>query len=40
VRVVDGDPTDEATLRAAGVRGAARVFALDNSGAVTASSFA
>jgi hypothetical protein len=24
VRVVDGDPTDEATLRAAGVRGAAR----------------
>jgi hypothetical protein len=39
VRVVDGDPTDEATLRAAGVRGAARVFALDNSGAVTASSF-
>jgi voltage-gated potassium channel Kch len=37
VRVVDGDPTDEATLRAAGVRGAARVFALDNSGAVNAS---
>jgi hypothetical protein len=37
VRIVDGDPTDEATLRAAGVRGAARVFALDNSGAVNAS---
>ena len=37
VRVVDGDPTDEATLRAAGVRGAAGVFALDNSGAVNAS---
>ena len=37
VRVVDGDPTDEATLRAAGVRGAARVFALGNSGAVNAS---
>jgi hypothetical protein len=36
VRVVDGDPTDEATLRAAGVRGAARVFALDPSGAVNA----
>jgi len=37
VRIVDGDPTDEATLRAAGVRGAARVFALDDSGAVNAS---
>jgi len=37
VRIVDGDPTDEATLRAAGVRGAAQVFALDNSGAVNAS---
>jgi hypothetical protein len=36
VRVVDGDPTDEATLRAAGVRGAAQVFALDASGAVNA----
>jgi hypothetical protein len=36
VRVVDGDPTDEATLRAAGVRGAAQVFALDPSGAVNA----
>jgi voltage-gated potassium channel Kch len=36
VRVVDGDPTDEATLRAAGVRGAAQVFALDESGAVNA----
>jgi voltage-gated potassium channel Kch len=37
VRVVDGDPTDEATLRAAGVRGAAQVFAMDDSGAVNAS---
>jgi len=37
VRVVDGEPTDEATLRAAGVRGAAQVFALDDSGAVNAS---
>jgi hypothetical protein len=37
VRVVDGEPTDEATLRAAGVRGAAQVFALDESGAVNAS---
>jgi hypothetical protein len=37
VRVVDGDPTDEATLRAAGVRGAAQVFALDDSGAANAS---
>lgn len=37
VRVVDGDPTDEATLRAAGVRGAAQVFALDDSGAINAS---
>jgi hypothetical protein len=37
VRVVDGDPTDEATLRAAGVRGAAQVFAVDDSGAVNAS---
>jgi len=36
VRVVDGDPTDEATLRAAGTRGAAQVFALDSSGAVNA----
>jgi len=36
LRVVDGDPTDEATLRAAGVRGAAQVFALDASGAVNA----
>src|SRR4029453_12736511 len=36
VRVVDGDPTDEATLRAAGVRGAAQVFALDASDAVNA----
>jgi hypothetical protein len=36
VRVVDGDPTDEATLRAAGVRGAAQVFALDPSDAVNA----
>jgi Trk K+ transport system NAD-binding subunit len=36
VRIVDGDPTDEATLRAAGVRGAAQVFALDPSGAVNA----
>jgi TrkA-N domain len=36
VRVVDGDPTDVATLRAAGVRGAAQVFALDASGAVNA----
>ena len=36
VRDVDGDPTDEATLRAAGVRGAAQVFALDASGAVNA----
>jgi hypothetical protein len=37
LRVVDGDPTDEATLVAAGVRGAAQVFALDDSGAVNAS---
>jgi hypothetical protein len=37
VRVVDGDPTDEATLRAAGIRGAAQVFALDDSGAINAS---
>src|SRR4029453_7628663 len=36
VRVVDGDPTDEATLGAAGIRGAAQVFALDASGAVNA----
>jgi hypothetical protein len=36
MRVVDGDPTDEATLRAAGVRGAAQVFALDASSAVNA----
>jgi hypothetical protein len=36
LRVVDGDPTDEATLRAAGVRGAAQVFALDASDAVNA----
>jgi hypothetical protein len=37
VRVVNGDPADEATLRAAGVRGAAQVFAMDDSGAVNAS---
>jgi voltage-gated potassium channel Kch len=37
LRVVDGDPTDEATLRAAGVRGASQVFAMDDSGAVNAS---
>jgi Trk K+ transport system NAD-binding subunit len=36
LRVVDGDPTDEATLRAAGIRGAAQVFALDASSAVNA----
>ena len=36
MRVVKGDPTDEATLRAAGIRGAAQVFALDASSAVNA----
>lgn len=36
LRVVEGDPTDEATLRAAGIRGAAQVFALDASSAVNA----
>lgn len=36
LRVVDGDPVDVATLRAAGVPGAARVFALDEAGAVNA----
>ena len=36
VRVVTGDPVDEKTLRAAGVPGAVRVFALDESGAVNA----
>lgn len=36
VRVVAGDPLDEATLRAAGVRGVSRVFALAEASAVNA----
>ena len=36
ITVVDGAPSDEKTLRAAGVPGAARVFALDEEGAANA----